>query len=74
MRKLISGNVKAVKTLLIKQSLIMSWKPMTFVDRGLAWSGTLTVLAVFDTFERNRYMKQNTYFSLKCYTKKLFDR
>ena len=74
MRKLISGNVKAVKTLLIKQSLIMSWKPMIFVDRGFAWSGTLTVLAVFDTFERNRYMKQNTYFSFKCYTKKLFDR
>lgn len=52
----------------------MSWKPMIFVDRGLAWSETLTVLAVFDTFARNRYMKQNTYYSIKCYTKKLFDR
>lgn len=50
-RRLFSGNVKAVNTLHVKQSLIKSRKPRMFVDRGLAWSETLIIHPVFATFE-----------------------
>ena len=61
-RLLFSGNVKAANTLHVKQSLIKSRKPKAFFDRGLAWSRTLIVHAVFDTFgtwpvdETNHYL------------------